>query len=113
MKIAVVGSRSFKRLDLVRNFVSKLSIDDILVSGGAIGVDKIAESTALDLGIKTEIYLPDWDNFGKKAGIVRNETIVCNCEFVVAFWDGISSGTRSTINLAKKHCIPYHIIIKK
>ena len=33
---------------------------------------------------------------------MRNEDIVGNCEYLIAFWDGQSNGTKHSIGLAKK-----------
>ena len=48
------------------------------------------------------IFRPDWDRYGKAAGIIRNKDIVENSNMVIAFWDGKSKGTASSIELAKK-----------
>lgn len=36
MKVAIVGTRTYPDLDQVREYVRKLSLNDIIVSGGAI-----------------------------------------------------------------------------
>lgn len=36
------------------------------ISRGAQGADKLSEQYAIEKGIRTEIYIPDWDLFGKK-----------------------------------------------
>lgn len=54
MRVAIVGSREFSDLKRVRKFVANLAKkypDAIVVSGGARGVDKHAERTALDFGL--------------------------------------------------------------
>jgi len=38
----------------------------------------------------------------KKAGFLRNTTIIENAEVVVAFWDGRSRGARDSIGKANK-----------
>jgi hypothetical protein len=100
VKVAVVGSREYPRPDLVRRFVALMTLSTTLVSGGAKGVDSWAAEAAQSRGMPTEVYFADWDNHGKRAGFLRNETLVAVADYVVAFWDGKSRGTRHTINLS-------------
>jgi len=100
MRVAIVGSRGYSRSDKVREYVLALPSDTVVVSGGAAGVDSVAEITARKAGLKVDIYLPNWATLGRSAGFQRNVTIVENCDRVVAFWDGYSKGTSHTINLA-------------
>ncbi len=49
------------------------------------------------------IIRPEYDKFpAKSAPIIRNETIVKMSDILLAFWDGKSKGTLSTIKLARK-----------
>ena len=107
--IAIIGSRDYPALSHVTKFVMLLPIDSIVVSGGARGPDKIGETTAIKRGLKTEIYLSDWDKFGKAAGMIRNSLIVKNSDWIVAFWDGLSRGTLNSIETAKSLNLPITI----
>lgn len=71
-----------------------------IISGGAVGVDRWAADAAREHGLQLVEILPDWNAHGKAAGIIRNREIVRQAEAVVAFWDGKSKGTRSTIEMA-------------
>ena len=102
MKIAIVGSRNYSDLDHVRGIVKSLSRDTEIVSGGAPGVDKIAEQAAIDRGMPTKIFPADWEKYGRGAGAIRNKAIVNYADGVIAFWDGTSRGTKNTIDLADK-----------
>lgn len=102
MNVAIVGSRDFSRLHLVEQFVLGLASDSVIVSGGAHGVDAVAEETARSRGLEVIIFKADWDKYGKSAGFIRNKSIVDHSDIIVAFWDGESKGTHSTIKLAKK-----------
>lgn len=102
MIIAVVGSRGFSNLKAVEEYIETLPLDTIVVSGGAKGVDKTAENAAIKRGIRTLIYNPDWKKNGKAAGFIRNQDIVDAADKVVVFWDGISKGTKHTMDLATK-----------
>jgi len=107
MKLAIVGSRSFTDYDFFKHeietfiFENKLEISTI-ISGGARGTDSMAEIYAKERKIPIEIFLPDWDLHGKKAGYLRNIKIVDASDYVVAFWNGISAGTKHSIDIAKQ-----------
>ena len=89
-------------MEMVRRYVRALDFGTVLVSGGARGVDRIAETEARKQGIAVEVYPADWSGLGKSAGFRRNVTIVEKADAIAAFWDGRSRGTKHTIDLAKK-----------
>jgi hypothetical protein len=101
-RLAVVGSRDFPDLDWVSYEVSQLLADTILISGGARGVDSVAEDAARAVGLTVRVYKPDWKKYGKGAGFIRNKQIVDDCDELWAFWDGRSKGTKHSIDLALK-----------
>ena len=105
-KVAIVGSREFSRLQLVRDYVIRLSLDSEIrseiVSGGARGVDRKAEQTALSRGMTVHRKKPDYDTYGKGAPLIRNKEIAQECDRMVAFWDGQSRGTLHAIRHAEK-----------
>jgi hypothetical protein len=102
VKVAIVGSRQYPDLDAVREYVRGLPPGTIVVSGGAQGVDKVAELEAKEQGLNVEIWYPRWDLHGKGAGFARNKAIVHAADRVVAFWDGVSRGTLHTIETAER-----------
>jgi hypothetical protein len=54
--------------------------------------------------------LPDWAKHGRAAGPIRNKLIISDADYVIAFWDGKSTGTLSSINIAKGLNKPLTII---
>lgn len=102
--LAIVGGRDFNDYALM-----ELSLDDIqgkvvkVVSGDEKGADSLGKRWARERGIEYKAFLPDWGNHGKSAGIIRNELIIKESTHVVAFWDGESRGTKSSIDLARKY----------
>ena len=102
MKYAIIGSRGWHSEKLVREFVRSLPIDSVIVSGGAAGPDSWGVSEAFQLNMKTIVYKAEWNVYGKAAGMIRNKSIVDECDKLVAFWDGKSSGTKHSIGLAEK-----------
>lgn len=102
---AIVGSRSGLDWARVRSgikaIVSRADIGTV-VSGGALGVDRIAESMALAAGKRVRVFYPDWEKYGRSAGMRRNREIVSLADEVFAFWDGKSRGTKNSIETARK-----------
>lgn len=115
MNIGIVGPRE-KGLDVpggewlkrecVR-LVEQVAKDDpgaTIISGGATGIDGLAEVTAKRLGLNTKVFLPKtgpdgkWINRG--AGLARNSEIVQASEDLFAFWTGLSTGTADSIEKA-------------
>ncbi len=105
MKLAVIGSRDFTNYPELKEALDKVSkyIDiELIISGGARGADSLAERYAKEHDIQTLIFRPDWEKYGRKAGIVRNYDIIRNCDMVIAFWDGKSKGTAHSISIARE-----------
>lgn len=102
MKIAIVGSRDFQSLSEVAKYVGALPPGTTVISGGARGVDYVAQSAATRFGLAVEIFKPDWRTHGKRAGLVRNQQMVDACDYLVAFWDGRSPGTIDSIDRARR-----------
>jgi len=98
--IAIVGSRYFNDYEVLKTEMNKFDIEKI-VSGGAKGADLLAEQYGREHNIPVEVHKPDW-KLGLHAGILRNKVIVDHSDAVVAFWNGESYGTLSTIKHAKK-----------
>ncbi len=118
-RVAIVGSRKYKPLDDVVDYVKGLPRDTIIISGGAQGVDLAAEKTAKERGMQVISFpvntynLPkiwkdrQWE-YGRRAK-ERNQYIVEMAETVTAYWDEESSGTQDSINKAKKLGRPVEI----
>lgn len=113
MRVAVIGSRTFKNKEKLFEELERFHLEksiSLIISGGALGADSLAQEWAESNNIKTQIFLPDWKKLGKSAGVIRNKYIIDSCEYCIAFWDGISKGTLHSINLAKARKIPIKII---
>ena len=99
MKVAVIGSRSLSVPNLEEYLPTELTE---IVSGGAAGVDSSAREYATANGIKIVEFLPNYQQFGKGAPLKRNLQIIEYSDIVVAFWDGVSRGTKYVIDNCKK-----------
>lgn len=110
VRVAVVGSRGITDVDLSKYLPENCCL---IVSGGARGVDTIAEQYAKSCGIETLIIRPNYEKYGRSAPIRRNDMIVDNADVVLAFWDGSSHGTKYTIDYAKRMGKPVKIYVPK
>mgnify|MGYP000073329119 CR=1 FL=1 len=111
LKLAVIGSRSFDNIDLIKEILNEFIYSaQIVISGGAQGTDNLAHDWANENNIPVKLYLPDWKKFGKAAGIIRNKQIVEDADFCIIFWDGKSKGTKNTIDLCNKLHKKYRLI---
>ena len=104
----IVGSRNFDNYAFLKEMLSWYDIKKI-ISGGAKGADSLAKKYATEYNIPVVEFLPDWDRFGKSAGYKRNTQIVEASEALIAFWDGVSKGTKHSIDLADTKGIPIYI----
>ena len=104
MNIAVIGSRTLVDYNLVKETLLALTNPetDTIVSGGATGADQLGEHFANEYNIKKIIHKPDYKQYGKAAPFIRNQLIIDDADYVIAFWDGKSKGTADTILKAQK-----------
>jgi len=104
--LGIVGYRGFtdyeKFSQLVDEYIEEIGTPEFIISGGAKGADTMAEKYAQEHNIPTKIFKPDWDKYGKVAGIMRNTDIIQNSTHVIAFLSQKSIGTVDSINKAKK-----------
>ncbi len=101
MKVLICGSRSVSDPALIAQAVADSGMTPThIVSAGARGVDTFARLYAQSNGIEFTEYLADWDRYGKRAGFMRNCLMVGAVDAVIAVWDGISPGTKHSIDYA-------------
>lgn len=108
MRVAVIGSRG-----LWVNHLGEYLPDRVteIVSGGAKGIDSCARAYALENGVKPTEFLPEYDKYGRSAPLKRNITIIENADLVLAFWDGVSHGTKHVIDNCKRIGVPVKVFI--
>ena len=99
MKLMIAGSRSIQTFDLSAHIPENT---DLIITGGAQGVDALAEQYADKHRISKLIIRPQYDVYGKAAPILRNKKMVEIADVVLVIWDGQSVGTKSTIQYAQK-----------
>lgn len=99
MKLLIAGSRGITDFDLSIHIPDGVNL---IISGGAKGIDTLAEQYADSHGIEKLIVRPQYDKYGRAAPIKRNEKMVELCDAVLAIWDGTSRGTAYTLDYARK-----------
>ncbi len=107
MRVAIIGSRSLTIDDLGRYLPPDVTE---IVSGGARGVDTAAREYALSHNIPLREFLPEYEKYGRRAPLVRNDLIVANCDLLLAFWDGVSRGTMYTVKKCGQMNVPCKVI---
>lgn len=112
-KVIIAGSRDFTDYTLLKtkcdNILSNLT-DVVIISGKARGADSLGEIYAKERGYSIEEYPADWNQFGRAAGHIRNEEMAKNATHLIAFWDGVSPGTKGMISLAKNYNLKIRVI---
>lgn len=110
MRLAIVGSRNCGMLEMDA-VIKKIPADTtLIVSGGADGIDTLAEQSAKALGIPFRKFLPEYNKYGKSAPLQRNRVIVEHADTVIAFWDCASRGTATVIALCLEKRIPCEVV---
>lgn len=107
MKLLIVGSRSISEFDLSPYISSDV---DAVISGGAEGIDSIAERYADLHRISKYILRPRYDIYGRAAPLKRNEQMVDMADAVLVIWDGRSKGAQYTLKYAKKTNKPVTLV---
>lgn len=104
MRVAIIGSRKIGTFSLQDMLVHIPRNACELVSGGAQGIDTLAEQAADFLNLPIKVFLPDYAALGRCAPLARNLQIVDYADMVLAFWDAHSHGTAYALN----HCVQTH-----
>jgi len=107
MKILVVGSRSIGEFDLSPYIPPET---ELIISGGATGMDEIAERYADAHRISKLILRPQYEKYGRGAPLRRNEKMVDLADKVIIVWDGRSKGTQYTLRDAEKKGKPITLV---
>lgn len=118
-KLAVVGSRHWTNkitLSHILNYwiSQRESIYDgvMIVTGGAGGADTMAKEYAEKNGIEIRVHNPDWKQYGKAAGPIRNSMIVSEADEMIAFIkNGLENkGTWDAVHKMLKELKQVHLI---
>lgn len=104
MNIAIIGNREGFSWEYVKFTLDKHKFSqqhDMILSGGAEGVDTFAQRYAKERGLTFKIFYPRMDVPSPDRYFMRNEQIVLEADLILAFNKKEKSGTKQTMNLAK------------
>ena len=107
MKLLIVGSRSIINFDLSPYVPLET---DTIISGGACGIDTLAEQYADKHGLEKIVVRPQYDRYRRAAPLKRNEQMVDMADEVLVIWDGVSKGSQYTIRYAERTGKPVRVI---
>lgn len=107
MKLLIVGSRSIENFDLSPYVSDEV---DTIISGGAVGIDSLAEKYADLHRLSKYIVRPRYDLFGRAAPLRRNEQMVDMADAVLVVWDGKSKGAQYTMEYSRKKSKPITLV---
>ena len=99
MKLLIAGSRGITDFDLSEHVPKDT---EMIISGGAKGIDTVANEYATNHNIPITVVRPRYELYGIAAPIKRNEQMVEMADEVLIVWDGVSRGTKSTIEYARR-----------
>lgn len=99
MKVLIAGSRNITDFD-ISPYIPKGT--DLIICGGARGVDTLAEQYADKMKISKYVLRPNYALYKRGTPIKRNYEMVELCDMVLVFWDERSKGTKHTIDYANK-----------
>lgn len=75
----------------------------VIICGMVKGADLAGARYAKDRDYHIRYFPAEWERYGKKAGVLRNEEMAKNADALVAFWDGQSPGTKNMIETAQRY----------
>lgn len=106
MRVLVCGSRGWSDREVIYRELAKLPSDTTVIHGAARGADTIAGEVAEELGFAVVSCPAQWSQFGRAAGIVRNQQMLSeeSPDLVLAFPRDLanSPGTKHMISIARK-----------
>jgi hypothetical protein len=104
VKLIIAGSRTITEYAEVEAAIAASGFTPTeIVSGGASGVDTLGEIWALRHNIPIKHFPARWKEYGRSAGMIRNEQMGRYADALVAAWDGKSRGTRHMIYYMTHH----------
>ena len=101
MNVLITGSRKLINVDFIFGILRKeLKEGDIIIHGGANGVDNIVQTFCRENNFHQVVMKPIYPS-KKEYYLHRNAEMVGMCDRVIALWDGKSRGTDFTIRYAR------------
>ena len=103
MRTIIAGSRSCILFANVVHAVAQCGwTPTVVLSGAALGADRLGERWAQMAQVPVEKYPAQWNIHGARAGKARNIKMAEKAEALIAIWNGVSPGTRHMIETAER-----------
>lgn len=110
-RVLVAGSRTIQDFELVKRTIEESGYHiKELVSGVANGPDRLGLRYANQRNIPVKEFPADWEQYGNRAGMIRNGLMAEYADILIAIWDGESVGTLDMINRMKKLGKPVYLV---
>lgn len=113
MRVVVTGTRDFLDFDIIVHWLRRIPKSATILHGANGVVDRMADVNCREWGYEVEPHPANWKLKGKAAGPLRNQEMLDSADACIAFWDGLSPGTKDTLKRARKRGIPTWIIYSK
>lgn len=75
-RVLISGSRRWLDESAIKRVIDALGPNDVVIHGGAVGADMIADKFARARGLIVESYPANWEQDGDKAGPKRNQRML-------------------------------------
>jgi len=114
--LIIAGTRTFNDYELLEletaRFMKEnnLKLPISIVSGKATGADSLGEVFAKKFRFPIIEKPADWNQFGKRAGHLRNEEMAKISQYCIIFHDGQSKGSLNMKENCEKYDLTYKII---
>ena len=111
--MGIVGSRDFENTEQVYNLICSKIPENCteIVSGGARGIDTLAERYAREHNLDLTVFLPEYEKYGKNATLLRNTEIVKRADIILVFMHNESRGSADTASKCLEQKKPLKVYI--
>jgi len=117
MRIIIAGSRTWtdygEILSVMEHEVIPIVDVSEIVSGTAMGADRLGETWADQHNVPIKQFPALWWVHGRGAGFIRNEEMAEYADGLVLFWDGKSKGSANMLKHAEERNLLLWNIIKE
>lgn len=121
MRVLICGDRNWTDDDMVLEELLRetkeartVDVDVVVIHGCARGADTAGGLAAMSLGFEVQRFPAQWDRYGKRAGILRNQQMLDEGkpDLVLAFHDDLanSKGTGHMVRIARAAGVPVRVV---
>ena len=109
MRVLVCGGRDYWDKATIRKELAEVK-PTVVLHGAASGADRLAGEVATEMKVPVEEYPARWNDYGRAAGIIRNQMMLTHGkpDLVLAFPGG--RGTADMVQRAQKAGVPVRIV---